>query len=160
MGTTATDAKLEEAVDKVEVKSNEAKASDKKSDSKPTQSATKAAEKKTETKKVEEKKVEQKPEEKKAVEAKPEKKEVDSKEEKVVSDNNDSDKKNYPYDVVVKRPIRTFRGPSVELLNKPFGGKLTVLESVGDFYKVRFVRAGFGSVTAYVLCEEVIRCTS
>lgn len=68
----------------------------------------------------------------------------------------------YPYDVVLRGPIRTFRGPHVDLMSKPFGGKLTVVNATGDgtFYQVRFVRAGVGPVLAYVLCKEAQRWSS
>lgn len=168
MGNTATDVKQESA-DKVEAK--ETKPTEKKSETKPATSA-KTSEKKAEEKKAEEKKAEKKPaekkEEKNAAEKKAEEKPTEAeKAEKTQVESTEAAEQpasqptvHYPYDIILKRAVSTFRGPSVELLNKPFGGKLTVLGCTGDFYKVQFVRAGFGSVTAYVLCKEVERCIS
>ena len=175
MGNTAKDVKQESA-DKVEAK--ETKSAEKKAETKPATSA-KPAEKKAEEKKTDkeaEKKPAEKKEEKKTAEKKVEDKpsaeaekkagekpseEVDNvQQEENIEQIANENSTQYPYDIILKRAIRTFRGPSTELLNKPFGGKLTVLSCIGDFYKVQFIRAGFGSVTAYVLCKEVERCIS
>ena len=179
MGSTEKDVKPEEVVDKVEADAKEVKAADKKTEAKPAKPATaaKPADKKTEDKKSEDKKSEdkkdeiKKPEEKQSEEkkaedvtpaepqeAKPE--EVKSEPESGKNTDSDEAEPSYPYDVILKKSISTYRGPSIELLNKPFGGKLTVLGITGNFYKVQFVRAGFGTVVAYVLCEEVRRWAS
>lgn len=177
MSNTAADAILDQDTTKeAESKSAETKASEKKTDSKTT--SAKSAEKKPEVKKTEEKKVEAKkvedkkaPDKEAATEPADEScQEAEEKIEKVINEAPEavqpaqtevqkSDEIIYPYDVILKRPVSTFRGPNAELLCKPFGGKITVLGIVGNFYKVQFVRAGFGSVTAYVLCQEVERCT-
>lgn len=148
-----------------EKKPEEKKAEEKKQEEK------KAEDKKVEDSKPEEKKVEDKPASIEGAESKPEPQpepeaqpEAEHKQEDVPvaaqPSTEENTKDQYPYDVILRKSISTYRGPSIELLNKPFGGKLTVLGITGNFYKVQFVRAGFGTVVAYVLCEEVKRWAS
>lgn len=135
------------------------------------QEEKKAEDKKVEDSKPEEKKQEDKPASIEGAESKPEPQpepeaqpEAEHKQEDVPvaaqPSTEENTKDQYPYDVILRKSISTYRGPSIELLNKPFGGKLTVLGVTGNFYKVQFVRAGFGTVVAYVLCEEVKRWAS
>lgn len=189
MEKTATDVKLNEAANKVDATNSEAKPAEKKADSKPAKTSTdkKVEEKKTEEKpKAEAKKTEKKSEEKPATKTVEEKKLEPAAEKKVeekpktAAQNADTvevpaaittefevkpeksgveDTKHSPEVIQLKRSVRTFRGPSVELVNRPFsGGRIEVIDTISNFYKVRFVRAGFGLVTAYMLCEEVARC--
>lgn len=57
------------------------------------------------------------------------------------------------------RPVTTFRGPSKNLAQKPFGGTITITgNAVNGFVPVQFVRSGLGLCNCYMLAEEVDRC--
>lgn len=67
----------------------------------------------------------------------------------------------YPFSLTLIKPVATYRGASVELMGKPFGGKITVLGCTSNgFYKVRFVRSSVGTTVSYMLRQEVERCRS
>ena len=67
----------------------------------------------------------------------------------------------YPFTVKLKRAISTYRGPSLRLKGKSFGGKITVLSCTNNgFYYVSFVRSGVGLTKAYMLRQEVEKCRS
>lgn len=62
--------------------------------------------------------------------------------------------------VVLSQPVATYRAPADEFIGKTFGGTVTVVDTVDNFYKVQFVRAGVGVTEAYMKCQEVDACRS
>lgn len=67
----------------------------------------------------------------------------------------------YPFSLNLTKPVTTYRGASIELMGKPFGGKITVLGCTSNgFYQVSFVRSSVGITKCYMLRQEVERCRS
>ena len=144
-----TDAKAEE--------DPEAKAAEKTSDTEVKAEAPKvddaeAAAAKTEASKTEDKKAEEK---------KAEAKKEEPAKMPAVSNVPADAEPDYPFTVKLKRAISTYRGPSLSLKGKSFGGKITVLSCTNNgFYYVSFVRSGVGLTKAYMLRQEVEKCRS
>lgn len=116
----------------------------------------KAAAAKTEASKTEDKKAEEK-----KAEAKKEEPAKMSAVSNVPADTPADAEPDYPFTVKLKRAISTYRGLSLSLKGKSFGGKITVLSCTNNgFYHVSFVRSGVGLTKAYMLRQEVERCRS
>ena len=116
----------------------------------------KAAAAKTEASKTEDKKAEEK-----KAEAKKEEPAKMSAVSNVPADTPADAEPDYPCTVKLKRAISTYRGPSLSLKGKSFGGKITVLSCTNNgFYYVSFVRSGVGLTKAYMLRQEVEKCRS
>ena len=139
----------------------EAKAAEKTSDTEvkaeaPKVDDTKVAAAKTETSKTEDKKVEAK-----KAEVKKEEPATMTAVSNVPADTPADAEPDYPFTVKLKRAISTYRGPSLSLKSKSFGGKITVLSCTNNgFYYVSFVRSGVGLTKAYMLRQEVKKCRS
>lgn len=159
----ATDKPAESEVktdDKTDAKP-EAKAAEKTSDTEvkaeaPKVDDTKAAAAKTQASKTEDKKVEEK-----KAEVKKEEPATMAAVSNVPADTPADAEPDYPFTVKLKRAISTYRGPSLRLKGKSFGGKITVLSCTNNgFYYVSFVRSGVGLTKAYMLRQEVEKCRS
>lgn len=144
----------------------EAKAAEKTSDTEvkaeaPKVDDAKAAAAKTEASKTEASKTEDKKAEEKKAEAKKEEPAKMSAVSNVPADTPADAEPDYPFTVKLKRAISTYRGSSLSLKGKSFGGKITVLSCTNNgFYHVSFVRSGVGLTKAYMLRQEVERCRS
>ena len=155
------DAEAEVKTDAKAEADSEAKAAEKTSDTEvkaeaPKVDDAKAAAAKTEASKTEDKKAEEK-----KAEAKKEEPAKMSAVSNVPADTPADAEPDYPFTVKLKRAISTYRGPSLSLKGKSFGGKITVLSCTNNgFYYVSFVRSGVGLTKAYMLRQEVEKCRS
>lgn len=144
----------------------EAKAAEKTSDTEvkaeaPKVDDTKVAAAKTEAPKTEAPKTEDKKVEEKKAEVKKEEPATMTSVSNVPADTPADAEPNYPFTVKLRRAISTYRGPSLSLKGKSFGGKITVLSCTNNgFYYVSFVRSSVGLTKAYMLRQEVERCRS
>lgn len=134
----------------------EAKAAERTSDTEVKAEAPKVADAKKEAPKTEDKKVEEK-----KAEVKKEEPATMTSVSNVPADTPADAEPNYPFTVKLRRAISTYRGPSLSLKGKSFGGKITVLSCTNNgFYYVSFVRSSVGLTKAYMLRQEVERCRS
>lgn len=62
----------------------------------------------------------------------------------------------FPYSLALNRPVVIYRGASLNLAGKPFGGTVRILgEDVDGFTPVEYVRSEIGLRKGYILTREV-----
>lgn len=122
----------------------------------------KKEEKKPEPKK-EEKKAEPKKEEKPVADTKKEEKPVEAPEvspreaiRNTANEKNNIVSSSYVgKSVLLSRPTKIYRGPSIKLDCAMFGGLVTVEEKVNEFYKVTYVKSAVGKRVGYIRVADI-----